>query len=38
MVHFDSSNTSKIENPEAPESEESQSRSEDNTAKVNKLL
>jgi hypothetical protein len=38
MVHFDSSSTSEIENPETPESKESQSRSENTTAKVNKLL
>jgi hypothetical protein len=37
-VHFNSSSTSETENQEAPKSEESQSRSEDNTAKVNELL
>jgi hypothetical protein len=38
MVHFNGSSTSETENPEAPESEESQSRSEDDTAKVDELL
>jgi hypothetical protein len=38
MVHFNGSSTSETENPEVSESEESQSRSENNTAKVDKLL
>ena len=38
MVHFDGSSASETESPEAPKSEESQSGSEDNTAKVNELL
>jgi hypothetical protein len=38
MVYFDSSSTSEVEDPKTPESEKGQSGSEDNTAKVNKLL
>jgi hypothetical protein len=38
MVHFNSSSAFETENPEASESEEGNSKSEDDTAKVNKLL
>jgi hypothetical protein len=36
MVHFNSSSISEIEDPKIPESEDN--RSEDDTAKVDKLL
>ena len=38
MVYFNGSSASEIENPEASESEEGNSKSEDDTTKVNKLL
>jgi hypothetical protein len=38
MVHFHGSKASETENPETSESEESNGRSENDTAKVNELL